>query len=218
MSNPLDTVSSPPLSAFSAYSADNSIWSDIGRVAGKVVAAPFRTASSLVNAGVFGAYYVTTVAVSGLALVGSSLTAPVRMVVDFVFRRNQDKPLSDYVVSPVKKMFKFMSRLYNELPERGSELIFAGVGIVALPAKAIVAAARDHREGGNRRGGDSFVYVDARTTVNNHHENYEGRRDDTDDDSYFWRMLRPYKISTDIGAAIMDKTTRVVNGLRVPLS
>ena len=208
---PFETSPKSPIYEASAHRAGGSIWSDIGHVAGKVVAAPFRTASSLVNAGVFGAYYVTTMAVTGLVFVGSGLAAPVRVLTDLCFR-HQVKPLSEYLISPAKKTFNFISRLYNELPECGSQLIFAGVGIVALAAVAIVAAASNRGDGENRRGGNSFYYLDARTTVNNYPERYEGRYDESDDESFFWKMMRPYKISTDIGAAIMSKTERMVNG------
>ncbi len=211
---PFQTVPKSTISEASAHSAGGSIWSDIAHVAGKVVAAPFRTASTLVNAGVFGAYYVTTMAVTGLVLVGSSLAAPVRILTDLSFR-HQVKPLSEYVISPTKKTFNFISRLYNELPECGSQLIFAGVGIIAVAAVAIVAAASDRGEGGNRRGGNSYYFIDIQNNVNTYPERYEGHHYETDDDSYFWRMLRPYKISTDIGAVIMNKTERMVNGPQV---
>lgn len=205
---PYDTVLKSPIAEASTYRAGGSIWSDIGRFAGKVVAAPFRTASSLVNAGVFGAYYVTTMAVTGLVFVGSGLAAPVRIFTDLCFR-HQVKPLSEYVVSPAKKTFNFISRLYNELPDYGSQLIFAGVGIVALAAVAIVAAASDRREGGR---GNSYYFIDVHANVNTYPDRYNERRYETDDDSFFWRMLRPYKISTEIGAAIMNKTESMVNG------
>lgn len=191
-----------------------SIWSDIGRLAGKVVAAPFRTGSTLVNAGVFGAYYVTTMAVTGLVFLGSSLALPVRMTADFCLR-HQVKPLSEYTVSPAKKTFNFISRLYNELPDWGSQVIFAGVGIVAVAVVAIVALASDRGEGGNHRTGNSYYFIDITTNVNTYPERYNGRHYETDDDSFFWRMMRPYKISTEIGAAIMDKTERMVNGPQV---
>lgn len=190
-----------------------SIWSDIGRVAGKIVAAPFRTASTLVNAGVFGAYYVTTIAVTGLVFLGTSLVLPVRMTADFCFK-HQVKPLAEYSVSPARKTFNFISRLYNELPDWGSQVIFVGVGIVAVAAVAIVALASDRGEGGNRRG-NSYYFFDVNTNVNTYPERYDERHYETDDDSFFWRMMRPYKISTDIGAAIMNKTESVVNGPQV---
>ena len=63
MSNPVTAVPQPTISEVPARNSGGSIWSDIGRVAGKAFAAPFRTASTLVNAGVFGAYYVSTVSI-----------------------------------------------------------------------------------------------------------------------------------------------------------
>lgn len=207
MSNPVTAVPQPTISEVSARISGGSIWYGIGRVAGKAFASPFRTASTLVNAGVFGAYYVSTVAISGLVLTGSALSAPLRLASDRVTGNNPGKSLSEYVVSPVKKTYNFISRLYNELPDHGSEIIFAGVGILAVGALAIVAVCR---EGGRGCRGSNFVYIDAGT--HHYHNGPESRENGSGGDSYFSRMLRPYKISTNIGVAIMDKTTRLVNG------
>lgn len=207
---PFHTAPQYPISEGSG----GSIWSDIGHVAGKVVAAPFRTASSLVNAGVFGAYYVTTLAVTGVVFLGSTLALPVRMTADLCLK-HQVKPLAEYAVSPARKTFNFISRLYNELPDWGSQAIFAGVGIVALAAVALVAIASDCGERGNQRGGNSYYFIEVNTNVNTYDRYNRHHYETDDDDSFIWGMARPYKISTDIGAAIMGKTERLVNGPQV---
>ena len=207
---PFHTAPQYPISEGSG----GSIWSDIGHVAGKVVAAPFRTASTLVNAGIFGAYYVTTLAVTGLVGFGSILALPVRMTADLCLK-HQVKPLAEYAVSPARKTFNFISRLYNELPDWGSQAIFAGVGIVAIAAVAIVAIASDCGERGNQRGGNSYYFIEVNTNVNTYDRYNRHHYETDDDDSFIWEMARPYKISTDIGAAIMGKTERLVNGPQV---
>ena len=204
MCNPVTATPPPTTPVATVRDSGGSIWSDIGRVAGKAFAAPFRSASSLVNAGIFGAYYVSTLAISGVALTGSALSAPVRLAVDRACGKNPDKSLSEYVISPAKKTYNFISRLYNDLPDHASEKIFAGVAIVAVVAMAIVATVSDS---GSNRGG-TFIFIDAGT--NHYHYGSEGRH--TDNDSYFSRMLRPYKVFTDIGVAIMDKTTKLIDG------
>lgn len=206
MCNPVPATPQPTAPEVTVRDSGGSIWSDIGRVAGKAFAAPFRSASSLVNAGVFGAYYVSTMAISGVALTGSALSAPVRMAVDRACGKNPDKSLSEYAISPAKKTYNFVSRLYNELPDHASEKIFAGVAIVAVVAMAIVATVSDS---GSNRGG-TFVFIDAGT--NHYHYGPGERHADSDNDSYFSRMLRPYKVFTDIGVAIMDTTTKLIDG------
>ncbi len=207
MSNPI--IAQPTVAGDSARNAHRSIWSDIGRVAGKALAFPFRTASTAVNAGIFSAYYVSTIAVSGLVLTGSALAAPVRIAVNHATGNNPGKSLSEYVISPAKKTYNFISRLYHELPEHASEKIFLGVTVGVVVGLAIVAMS----EGSGPCG--TFIYVDAGKT-NHYHYGSSGHgqehQSDSDNDSYVCRLLRAYKISTDIGAALMNKTTQLVNG------
>lgn len=213
MSFPVKAVPQSTISEVSALDSRGSRWSDIGRAAGKVLAAPFRTASTLVNAGVFGAYYVTTLAISGLVLTGSILVAPVRIIADLSLGRIYEKRLADYVVLPAKKTFNFISRLYDELPKHAPEFIFSGVGIVAVAAVTIFSVAR--KDAGDDRlfRGETHVHFYDRSGEPYHSRvGAEGRHDDSDDGSYFMRMLRPYKISIDAGAAIMGRTSRLVNG------
>ena len=204
MSNPVTATPQPTTPEVAVRKSGDSIWSGIGRVAGKVLAAPIRSASSLVNAGVFGAYYVSTLAITGVALTGSALSTPVRLAVDRACGKHSDKSLSEYVISPAKKTYNFVSRLYNDLPDHASEKIFGGIAIVGVVAVAIVAAACSS---GSSHGG-TFVYVDAGT---NHYHYGPGERH-TGSDSYFSRILRPYKVFTDVGVAIMDKTTKLIDG------
>ena len=206
MCNPATATPQLTNPVVTAKDSGGSIWSEIGRVAGKAFAAPFRSASSLVNASIFGAYYVSTLAISGVALTGSALSAPVRLAVDRASGKNSGKSLSEYVISPAKKTYNYISRLYNELPDHASEKIFAGIAIVAVAAMAIIATVSNS---GSNRGG-TFVFIDAGT--NHYHYGPRGRHTDSNDDSYFSRMLRPYKVFTDIGVASMDKTTKFIDG------
>lgn len=206
MCDPVTATPQPTAPVVTARDSGHSIWSDIGRVAGKAFAAPIRSASSLVNAGIFGAYYVSTMAISGVALTGSALSAPVRLAVDRARGKNSDKSLSEYVISPAKKTYNFISRLYNELPDHASEKIFAGVAIVAVAAMIIIASVNNS---GSNHGG-TFIFIDAGT--NHYHYGPGERNADSDNDSYFSRMLRPYKVFTDVGVAIMDKTTKLIGG------
>ena len=216
MSFPVKAVPQSTISEVSALGSHGSRWSDIRRAAGKVLAAPFRTASTLVNAGVFGAYYVTTMAISGLVLTGSALVAPVRMIADLSLGRIHEKRVADYVVSPAKKTFNFISRLYDELPKHAPEFIFSGVGIVAVAAVTIYSVARKDAGGDQPFRGETRVHFHFydQSGEPHHPVGAERRHDDSDDGSYFMRMLRPYKISIDAGAAIMGRTSRLVNGPR----
>ncbi len=216
MSNPI--ISQPTVSVDSGTNTNGSIWSDIGRVAGKAFAFPFRAASTVVNAGVFGAYYVSTVTISGLVLTGSALVAPLRKAADHATGKNPGKSLSEYVISPAKKTYNFISRLYHELPEHASEKIFAGVTVVAAAALLAIGLTRGARSDRDRCSGSTFVYMDMGTQVNNHyHGDSSGHcrgHQDSDNDSYAARLLRPYKVFTDVGAALMNRTTQWVNGRR----
>ena len=204
MSNPI--IAQPTVAVDSTRNAHGSIWSDIGRVAGKALAFPFRTASTVVNAGIFSAYYVSTIAISGLVLTGSALSAPIRMMADRTAEKNPGKSLSEYVISPAKKTYNFISRLYHELSEHASEKIFLGVTVGIVVGLAIMAVS----EGSGSCG--TFIYVNTGTT---NHYHSSGQQGDSDNDSYVCRLLRAYKISTDIGAALMNKTTQLVNGYQL---
>ena len=80
-----------------------------------------------------------------------------------------------------------------------------------MAAVAIFSVARKDAGGDRPFRGEIYVHFYDRSG-----EPYpvgaERRHDDSDDGSYFMRMLRPYKISIDAGAAIMGRTSRLVNG------
>lgn len=201
-----------PVIADPARGTGGSIWSDCGRIASDALAIPLRTASTVVNAGVFGAYYVSTLAVFGLALTGGAISAPIRMSVDCAAGKNPDKSLSEYVISPARTAYNFISRFYYELPAGASEKISAGVA-----ATAVVAAVSYLLSSGDVRcAGSSLVYVDIGNRVTNNCQNdskccCHGSQCEADDDSYLSRVLRPYKISTDIGGSIINTTTQLIN-------
>ena len=84
-------------------------WSSIGKAAGKACAMPFRIASTVVNGGVFAAYYVTAVAVTGLAATGGAVFGIGKIVTD-VIRGKPHKSLLEYTIIPARATFKLYFR------------------------------------------------------------------------------------------------------------
>ncbi|USE38882.1 hypothetical protein [Endozoicomonas sp. SCSIO W0465] len=189
-----------------------SIWSSVGRAAGKAVAMPFRLASTVVNGGVFAAYYVTTMAITGLAATGGTVFGMAKIATDHI-RGKPHKSLSEYAITPARKTFNFMSRLYNELPKHGAECIFAGVAIAAVTAVAIIAMSQGGGDCGSGCG-NVFIFMD--TTHHHYHGGggSTGYREYSDDDynpSGLAAILHPYRPSIVLGRKIMGKTTRILN-------
>jgi len=183
------------------------MWSSIGGAAGKVCAMPFRLASTAVNGGVFAAYYVTAVAVTGLAAIGGTVFGMGKIAADAV-RGKPHKSLREYAITPARETFNFISRPYYELPKHGPEVIFAGVAIAAITTLAILAC----KGGGG--SGNYFIWVDA----THHHypsdSSHTGSREHPDNDynpSGLSAALHPYRPAIVLGRKIMGKTTRILN-------
>ena len=187
----------------------NSIWSSVSSAAGKTFAMPFRLASTAVNGGIFAAYYVTAVAVTGLAATGSTFIGMGKIAIDVV-RGKPHKSLREYAITPARETFNYISRLYYELPKHGPEIIFAGVAIAAVTTLAILAAG----DGGGGGGGNCFIWLGTPHYCCSADGSHTGHRERPDDDynpSGFTAALHPYRPSIVLGRKIMGKTSQLLN-------
>ncbi|WP_257296561.1 hypothetical protein [Endozoicomonas sp. YOMI1] len=199
----------PGHSGFSAptmgENGGRSVWSSIGRAAGKACAMPFRLASTVVNGGIFAAYYVTAVAVTGLAATGGTVFGIAKIATDVV-RGKPHKSLREYAITPARETFNFISRMYYELPKHGSEIIFAGLAIATVSTLALIA--------GGSGNSNCFVWIEIPRYYDSGDGGHKGYRERPDDDynpSGFAAALYPYRPSIVLGRKIMGKTTQALN-------
>ena len=196
----------------------HSIWSDVGNVVGTVVSIPFRTSSTVVNGGVFAAYYVTNLATTSVAASLGFLYGGVRIAVDTFRGNNSQKSLYEYSITPAKITFNFIARFYNEIPDHASEKIFAAAIVIATLCAEIFAS-RESSNSSYSSCSNRFFY--GGQTVNNYYICSSPDvansfvRCPNGDDSFLSRIFRPYKIATNLGAGIMRQTTYLINGRNV---
>ncbi|WP_257263303.1 hypothetical protein [Endozoicomonas sp. ONNA2] len=214
MSNSINQFSASTAFASSAHKRQRSLFSSVCSATGKAIAMPFRLASTAVNGGVFAAYYVTTLATSGLAAVGGTIFGMVDIANDAAQGRPHKK-LSDYTVTAARETFNFISNAYYKLPKHGAEIIFTSAVVVAVTTLAIMAGA----EGGGSSGGSSGVchghlwlhsphYCCAGNTP---HSSERIRPEDDYNPSGITAALHPYRPAIVLGRKIMGKTTDIVN-------
>ena len=187
-------------------SGRRSVWSSIGKAAAKACVMPFRIASTVVNGGVFAAYYVTAVAVTGLAATGGAVYGIGKMATDAI-RGKPHKSLLEYTIKPARETFNCISRLYYELPRHGSEFIFSGVAVAAVTVLAIVAIVAGD--------GNSHVWIHTPCCYHSCGDaGGSGHQKPADDDynpSGLSAVLHPYRPSILLGRKIMGTTTQVLN-------
>ncbi|MGI2029938.1 hypothetical protein [Endozoicomonas acroporae] len=167
-----------------------SLLSKVGRAAGKAVVIPSRLASTVLNGGIFAAYYVTALAATGLASAGGTVFGMAKIAVD-VASGKPHKSLHEYTITAGRETFNYLSRPYYRLPKRGSEAIFAGVAVLAVTILVFLIG------GGGANIGP--VHLDDNS-------------DSTDyNPSGIKAALHPYRPSILLGRKIMEKTTGVLN-------
>lgn len=181
-----------------------SIWSSIGSAAGKACAMPLRIASTAVNGGIFAAYYVTAVAITGLAAAGGTIYGVGKLAADAV-RGRPHKSLQEYAITPARKTFNFISRLYYELPKHGAEVIF-GSGVAVVAALSVIAMCS--ASGGDGVSTACFVCI---FTPDGYGSGGEEGSDEDYNPSGIRAALYPYRPAIVLGRKIMGKTTELLN-------
>lgn len=184
-----------------------SIWSSIGSAAGKACAMPLRIASTAVNGGIFAAYYVTAVAITGLAAAGGTIYGMGKIATDVV-RGRPHKSLQEYAITPARKTFNFISRLYYELPKHGAEYIFGSVGITVVAALSVIAMCSGSGSGGDGVSTACFLCIGGSDSFGSSGE--EGSDEDYNP-SGIRAALYPYRPAIVLGRKIMGKTTELLN-------
>ena len=171
-----------------AENSKRSLLSKVGSVAGKAAAMPFRIASTVVNGGIFAAYYVTTLAATGLAGAAGAVYGMIKIAADTASGKPH-KSLCEYTITAGRETFNYISRLYYKLPKHGSETIFSGIAIVAITVVEFLGG-----------GGGSGLPVNT-------------SYDDSSDynPSGIKAALHPYRPSILLGRKIMEKTTELLN-------
>lgn len=185
-----------------------SIWSSIGSAAGKACAMPLRIASTAVNGGIFAAYYVTAVAITGLAAAGGTIYGMGKIATDVV-RGRPHKSLQEYAITPARKTFNFISRLYYELPKHGAEYIFGSAGIVALAALSVIAMCSGN--GGDGVSTACFLCIGSSDSYGSGDQASEEGSDEDYNPSGITAALYPYRPAIVLGRKIMGKTTELLN-------
>ena len=185
-----------------------SIWSSIGSAAGKACAMPLRIASTAVNGGIFAAYYVTAVAITGLAAAGGTIYGMGKIATDVV-RGRPHKSLQEYAIAPARKTFNFISRLYYELPKHGAEYIFGSAGVVALAALSVIAMCSGN--GGDGVSTACFLCIGASDSYGSGDQASEEGSDEDYNPSGITAALYPYRPAIVLGRKIMGKTTELLN-------
>lgn len=185
-----------------------SIWSSIGSAAGKACAMPLRIASTAVNGGIFAAYYVTAVAITGLAAAGGTIYGMGKIATDVV-RGRPHKSLQEYAITPARKTFNFISRLYYELPKHGAEYIFGSAGVVALAALSVIAMCSGN--GGDGVSTACFLCIATSDSYGSGDQASEEGSDEDYNPSGITAALYPYRPAIVLGRKIMGKTTELLN-------
>ena len=186
-----------------------SIWSSIGSAAGKACAMPLRIASTAVNGGIFAAYYVTAVAFTGLAATGGTIYGMGKLATDVV-RGRPHKSLQEYAITPARKTFNFISRLYYELPKHGAEVIFGSVGITVVAALSVIAMCSG--SGGDGVSTACFLCIGTSDSYGSGGDQVSEEGPDEDyNPSGILAALYPYRPAIVLGRKIMGKTTELLN-------
>ncbi len=147
----------------------------------------------MVNGGVFAAYYITTMAATGLASAGGTVFGAVKIAADIAGGKPH-KSLHEYTITAGRETYNYISRLYHTLPKHGSEAIFGGIAIFAVTTLVFLAG-----------GGGSGLGDLMRIT----HDDNPGRTDYNP--SGIKAAMHPYRPSILLGRNIMGKTAEVLN-------
>ena len=186
-----------------------SIWSSIGSAAGKACAMPLRIASTALNGGIFATYYVTAVAITGLAAAGGTIYGVGKLATDVV-RGRPHKSLQEYAITPARKTFNFISRLYYELPKHGAEVIFGSVGIAAVVAVSVIAMFSSSGGGVDGVSTACCLWIGTSDSYGGDQVSEEGPDEDYNP-SGISAALYPYRPAIVLGRKIMGKTTELLN-------
>ena len=146
----------------------------------KALCIPLRVCTTLLNVGIFAGYYVTVMTITGIGALTGAMRGIASNIKALATSTPAEKSIKEYTVSYTQKVFKWLTRPYEKLPDKFKGSVFPAIAGAALFLFETVAIP------GKRISQDRYEQVCNAT----------------------YEATKPYKLVTDMTVSVFNTTKR----------